>query len=66
MGVGGGVGDWVGVSEGRGAFFLLKKRTPPLKNGSFAKKKKYFFTQKDLPASQKTDILHEKLTKNVP
>ena len=25
-----------------------------------------FFTQKDLPASQKTEILHEKMTKNVP
>ena len=29
-------------------------------------KKIVFFTQKDFPASQKTEILHEKMTKKVP
>ena len=43
--------------------FLLKKTTQPTKNWSFAWKKISFFTQKDLPASQKTEIFHEKITK---
>ena len=62
MGVGGCVGDWVGVSEG-GGIFLLKKSIQPLKNIIFARKILYFFTQKYLPASQKTEILQEKMTK---
>ena len=44
-------------------FFLLKKTNQPTKNWSFARKKLSFFTQKELPASQKTEILHEKTTK---
>ena len=40
-----------------------KKSTQPRKNLSFAWKNVFFFTQKDLPASQKTEILHEKMTK---
>ena len=43
--------------------FLLKKIIQPPKNWSFAWKKLSFFTQKDLPASQKTEILHEKMKK---
>ena len=40
--------------------FLLKKTTQPRKNWSFVWKKLSFFTQKDLPASQKTEFLHDK------
>ena len=43
--------------------FVLKKSIQPLKNWSFAWKKLSFLTQKDLPASQKTEILHDKMTK---
>ena len=45
-------------------FFLLKKSIQPLKNWIFGRKKLYFYTQKYLPAPQKTEVLHEKL-KNV-
>ena len=41
-------------------FFLLKKTTQPRKNWSFVWKKLSFFTQKDLPASQKTEFFYEK------
>ena len=44
--------------------FLLKKSIQPCKNWSFAWKSLSFFTQKDLPASRKTEILNEKMTKN--
>ena len=37
-----------------------KKSTQPRKNVRFCLKKRYFFTQKDLPAPQKTEILHDK------
>ena len=40
-----------------------KKSTQPRKNWSFAWKKKFFFTQKNHPASQKTKFLHKKMTK---
>ena len=69
--LGGGVGDWVGVSDGGGGGELwkitkkgTKNTTQPRKNWSFAKKHVVFFTQKDLPASQKTEILHEKWQRN--
>ena len=45
--------------------FLLKKATQPRKNLSFAWKILSFFTQKDLPASLKTEFLHKKMTKKV-
>ena len=41
-----------------------KKTTHPRKNWSFAWKKCIFFTQKDHPAPQKAEVLHEKMTKN--
>ena len=41
-----------------------KKTTQPRKKLKFCMKILSFFTQKDLPASQKTEILHEKLTNN--
>ena len=47
------------------AIFLLKKATQPRKNLSFAWKILSFFTQKDLPASLKTEFLHKKMTKKV-
>ena len=43
--------------------FLLKKSTQPPKNVKFCIKKVSFFTQKEHPASQKTEFLHEKMTK---
>ena len=43
-----------------------KKSTQPRKKWNFVWKKWYFFTQKYLPAPQKTEILHEKMTKNWP
>ena len=43
--------------------FLLKKSIQPPKIRSFVWKKLSFFTLKDLPASQKTEIVHEKMTK---
>ena len=45
------------------SFFLLKKTTQSTKNWSFAWQKISFFTQKDLTASQKNEIFHEKITK---
>ena len=47
----------------KNVIFLLKKSIQPRKNVKFCLKKRYFFTQKDLPAPQKTEILHEKMTK---
>ena len=44
--------------------FLLKKSTQPRRNMKFYIKKNYFFTQKEHPASQKIEVLHEKMTKN--
>ena len=41
-----------------------KKTTQPRKNWSFAWKKLSIFTQKYHPASQKTEVLHKKMTKN--
>ena len=41
-----------------------KKELRTAKNLSFVWKKLSFFTLKDLPASQKKEILHEKMTKN--
>ena len=43
---------------------LLKKSIQRPKIRSFVWKKLSFFTLKDLPASQKTEIVHEKMTKN--
>ena len=40
-----------------------KKSTQPPKNVKFHLKKLSFFTQKYLPAPQKTEILQEKMTK---
>merc|ERR1711973_462440 len=40
--------------------FLLKKSIHPPKIQSFVRKKLFFFTLKHLPASQKTEIVHEK------
>ena len=36
------------------SFFYSKRASSPVKTEVLPKKKKYFFTQKDLPASQKT------------
>ena len=44
--------------------FLLQKSIQPQKIRIFVWKKLSFFNLKDLPASQKTEILHEKMTKN--
>ena len=41
-----------------------KKSIQPLKIRSFVWKKLSFFTLKDLPASQKSEIVHEKMTTN--
>ena len=41
-----------------------KKSTQPRKIWYFAWKKSFFFTQKGHPPSQKTEFLHEKMTKN--
>ena len=60
MGVGGGVGDWVGVSEGGGGVFYSKRASSPPKSKVLDEKCVYYFTQKDLPASQKTEIVLEK------
>ena len=45
------------------SFFYSKKASSPAKPEILPKKQCLFFTQKDLPASQKTEILHEKMTK---
>ena len=46
MGVGGGVGDWVGVSEGRGAFFYSKRASSPVKTEVLPKKKVFFYSKR--------------------
>ena len=53
----------LGTKSQKNVVFLLKKSTQPPKNVKFFIKKSIFFTQKDLPAPQKTEILHEKMTK---
>ena len=53
------------IKSQKSVVFLLKKSTQPLKNVKFFIKKSIFFTQKEHPAPQKTEVLHEKKTQKM-
>ena len=56
------MGDRVGEGRGGGGAFFNSKRTSSPATTKVLDENNCLFTQKDLSASQKTEILHEKMT----